>query len=151
MGTPAGPRHLPGLSSLLCASFLLTCELEEARVHILLTRSVCYACRVVRSWSSPSDARAGHFVRCDSSHVMSQCIGIPARAGGLIALLCILCVFFGLLLISDVESALSMLAAVRACSLWLRSARRLCRVVSVGFQRQDGEVGGHIGHVGRCR
>jgi len=61
---------------------------------------------------------------------MSLCIGLPARAGRLVALIFILCVFFRLLLICDVESALSMLAAA-AGSYYLqaRRARRPCRVV----------------------
>jgi hypothetical protein len=86
-------RHLPGLSFLLSASFPLACEVQEARFHFLLTHSVCCACRVVSGWSSLSGARAGCFVRCDSYHVMSRCIGLSARACGLIALQCTLCVF----------------------------------------------------------
>lgn len=38
------------------------------------------------SWSSPSNARAVYLVRCNSSQFMSLCIGLLARAGGLIAL-----------------------------------------------------------------
>jgi hypothetical protein len=86
-------RHSPGLSFLLSASFPLAYEVQEARFHFLLTHSVCYACRVVSGWSSPSGARAGCFVRCDSCHVMSWCIGLSARACGLMALQCTLCVF----------------------------------------------------------
>jgi hypothetical protein len=54
----------------------------------LPTHCVCCACRVVPSWPGPSDASAGCFVQCNSSHVMSRCVGLPARASGLIALLC---------------------------------------------------------------
>jgi hypothetical protein len=79
-------RHLPGLSFLLSTSFPLAHEVKEARFHFLLTHSVCCACHVVSGWSSPSGACAGCFVRCDSSHVMSSCIGLSARACGLIAL-----------------------------------------------------------------
>lgn len=68
---------------------------------------------------------------------MSLCIALPARARGPIALLCILCVFSKLLLIFNVESALSVLAtasvAVGACCLPGRGARRFvvsCRGVS---------------------
>ena len=47
---------------------------------------------------------------------MSRCIGIPARAGRLIALLCVLCVFSRLLLIFNVKSALAAAsAAVESC------------------------------------
>jgi hypothetical protein len=86
-------RHLPRPSFLLSASFPLAYEVQEARFHFLLTHSVCCACRVVSGWSSPSGARAGYFVRCDSCHVMSWCIGLSARACELIALQCTLCVF----------------------------------------------------------
>lgn len=50
-------------------------------------------CRVVPSRLSSSGARAGCLVRCDSCHVMSCCIGLSARACGLIALQCTLCAF----------------------------------------------------------
>jgi hypothetical protein len=60
---------------------------------------------------------------------MSLCIGLLARAGRLVALISIFCVFFRLLLICDVESALSMLALARSCCLQARRARRPCRVV----------------------
>jgi hypothetical protein len=86
-------RHLPRLSFLLSASFLLAYEVQEARFHFLLTHSVCCACRAVSGWSSPSGARAGCSVRCDSCHVVSWCIGLFARACGLIALQCTLCAF----------------------------------------------------------
>lgn len=83
------------------------------------------------SRSSPRGARAGCFVRCDSSHLMSLCVGLPARAGGLVSLLCIFCVFFRLLLICDVELALSLLLAgvVKSCCLPVRRACRPCPVV----------------------
>lgn len=68
-----------------------------------------------------------------SAQIMGRCFGLPAKAGGLVALLCILYVFSQLLLIFDVESAFSLLAAgsaaVGACCLLARGARRLCRVV----------------------
>ena len=64
------------------------------------------------SWSSSSSSSAVYLVRCDSSQFMSLCIGLLARAGGLIALLCNCCIVLRLLLICDVESALSLLAAV---------------------------------------
>jgi len=77
-------------------------------------------------WSSPSDARAVCLVRCDSSEFMSLCIGLLARAGALIALLCNSCMVSRLLVMRDVESALSLLVeavilldcacGVRACS-----------------------------------
>ena len=86
-------RHLPGLSFLLSASFPLAYEVQEARSHFLLTHSVCRACRIVSGWSSPSGARAGCFVQCDSCLVMSWCIGLSARACGLVAPQCTLCVF----------------------------------------------------------
>jgi hypothetical protein len=60
---------------------------------------------------------------------MSLCIGLPARAGRLVALISISCLFFRLLLICDVESALSMLAAAGSCCLQARRARRPCHVV----------------------
>lgn len=82
-------------------------------------------------------------------------MSLPARAGGLFALLCILYVFSQLLFIFDVEPALSLLAAesaaVGACCLLARGARRLCRVVQEAYRRLDGEVGSHVDHVGRCR
>jgi hypothetical protein len=62
---------------------------------------------------------------------MSRCIGLPARAGGLIALLRIFRVFFRLLLICDVESALSLLmAVVKLCYLWAGRGVRAGLVVS---------------------
>jgi hypothetical protein len=68
-----------------------------------------------------------------SCHVMSWCIGVSARACGLIALQCTLCVFVQLLLIYDIKSASSALVAasamVGACCLLACGARRLCRVV----------------------
>jgi len=74
------------------------------------------------------------FLRYDSSHVMSLCTGLLARAGELIALLCVLCVFFGLLVIFDVESALAAAsAAVGSCCLLACGRRRLCHVASRGF------------------
>lgn len=71
----------------------------------------------------PSDARAGCFVRCSASYGMSRCICCSA-----------LCACsFQLLLIYNVESASSVLAAasmaVGARCLLARGARRLCRVV----------------------
>jgi hypothetical protein len=64
---------------------------------------------------------------------MSRCNGLSARAGELITLQCTLCVFVQLLLVYDVESALSVLtaalAAVGVCCLLARGARRFCRVV----------------------
>jgi hypothetical protein len=86
-------RHLPGLSFFLSASFPLACEVQEARFHFLPTRSVCCACRVIPGWSSPSGARTGCFVRCDSSHDMSRCFGLSVQAGALIALQCTWCLF----------------------------------------------------------
>ena len=64
---------------------------------------------------------------------------------------------FQLLLIYDVESALSVLAAAAAavgtCCLLARGARCAqalsCRAVF--YRRLDGVVGGHVDHVGRCR
>jgi len=77
------------------------------------------------SWSSSSNARAVCLVQRDSSQSMSLCIVIPARASGLIALLCNSCMVSRLLFICDVESALSLFAeavillgcacGVRAC------------------------------------
>jgi len=81
------------------------------------------------SWSSPSKARAVYLVRCDSSQFMSLCIGLLARAGGLIALLCNSCMVLRLLLICDVESALSLLAAVVSL-LGCACGVRACFVVS---------------------
>jgi hypothetical protein len=64
---------------------------------------------------------------------VSVCVGLSVRAGELIALLRNACIFSRLLLIFDVESPSSLLAAasaaVMACSLLMRSARRLCLVV----------------------
>lgn len=70
--------------------------------------------------------------------------GLPARAGRLIALEFISYVFFRLLLICDVESALSFLAAVgRPCCLRVRHAQALSCRVEVS-RRLDDEVEGHI-------
>lgn len=72
---------------------------------------------------------------------MSLCIDLPARAGELITLLCISCVFFRLLIICDVESVLSLLAAVlMSCCLWARRARRHCHVVQSFSRRLDDKV-----------
>jgi hypothetical protein len=73
---------------------------------------------------------------------MSLCIGFPARAGRLIALICISCVSFQLLLIYDVQSVV--LPASAACVQVLSCGAELSRGL-------DGEVGGHLDHVGRCR
>ena len=81
------------------------------------------------SWSSLSNARAVYLVRCDSSQFMSLCIGLLARAGGLIELLCNSCIVLRLLLICDVESALSLLAAVVSL-LGCACGVRACFVVS---------------------
>jgi hypothetical protein len=86
-------RHLPGLSFFLSASFPLACEVQEARFHFLPTRNVCCACRIIPGWSSPSGARTGCFVRCDSSHDMSRCFGLSVQASALIALQCTWCLF----------------------------------------------------------
>jgi hypothetical protein len=154
-------RHLPGLNFLLCISFPLACELEEACSHFALTRNVCCACRVVPSRSSSSCARGGYLVGCDSSRHMSLCNGLPARARGLTALLCMLCVFSRLLLIIDDEPAWSLLAAAWAaadgrvaCSRAMRAGsvvscrvlltagrpggrpRRPCRAFSMGRRHQ---------------
>lgn len=132
-------RPVPGLNFLLFTSSLLACKVEEACSYFRLARSVSCACRSVPSRSSPSGACAGCFVRCASSHLMSRCIVLSLRAGGLIKSLCIPCMFFQPLLIFDVESALSVLAAasaaVTASSLlarrcaWTQALSVSCRVL----------------------
>jgi hypothetical protein len=102
--------------------------------------------------SSSSQARTVYPIWRDSSQFVSLCIGLLERASGLIALLCISCMVLRLLLICDVESALSVLATAvghlgRACGV------RACFVVScrVFSKRLDDEVGSLIVHIGPCR
>ena len=58
-------------------------------------------------------------------------IGLLARAGGLIALLCISCMVLRLLLICDVESALSLLAASSPMSGLVGEGGRHRRMMAV--------------------
>jgi hypothetical protein len=95
------------------------------------------------SRSSSSNARAVYLVCCGSSRIISLCIGHLARAGVLIALLCVSCVYFRLLLICDVESALSSLAvmvvSLVGCACDLRVGFVMsCRVFPTAGRRGGG-------------
>jgi len=87
------------------------------------------------------------------THLISwSMFDLSARAGGPIALLCTSCVIVRLLLICDVESALSLLGAVvirtgGACGV--RARVLSCRAE---FSRWlGGEVVGLVEHVGPCQ
>jgi hypothetical protein len=118
----------PGVGFLDVRAFGLSEECESGLCSsLLLTRGVCCAC--FGSVAGSSNARAVSLVRCDSSQFMSLCIGLPAIAGRLIALLCNSCMLSQLLLICDIESALSLLAGMM-CLLYSACDVRACSVVS---------------------
>lgn len=145
-------RHLPRLRLLLCASLPIACEEAGAWHRFLLTRTVCCPCRVVPSWPSPSGARAGCLVRCDSSRVMSRCFGLPHELAGS-SRFCAICTC------SPNFCSSSMSSRRCRCRCWRLDRRRsgpvarcawaLCRAEF--YRRLDGEVGSHVDHVRRCR
>lgn len=94
------------------------------------------------------------FPRCDSSHPMSLCMGLSARAGELAAPLSVPCVFSRHLVIFDVESALE--TRVWGDEVVLPDGLRWvqvlsCRVLSRFLRRLGGEAAGRVDHAGRCR
>ena len=82
---------------------------------------------------------------------MSVCIALLARAGGLTVLLCISCMVPRLLLICDVESALSLLAVVVSLVSYLCGWRAGSTCRAELSRQLDGEVEGLVAHVGPCR